>query len=271
MDDNKIQKFIPGAIGAVFNSVVGHPFDTVRVRLQDINSKHSNTFLCMKHIYKTYGIRGFFKGFVPSTLGLMSETSTVFATNIIIREYLKEEHNIEKTNVLQDLLIGGVSGLASSIVSCPFETIKCNLQVNPKYKISIGNIGNLYSGFYAVCLRNIPLYTAFIPIYNYSIEKTSTLYGIEKESLKLYHHGICGGITGVLSWLIIYPFDVIKCNQQISIQKQSMIKTAKNLIIKDGITGLFKGIMPTLARAFPANFALLMGVEIGNRIILPSK
>jgi hypothetical protein len=256
-------KFVNGAIGAIFNSIAGHPFDTIRVIQQDIKSKRLSSINVAKNILKVDGLKGLFRGFIPSTLGLMTETSTVFATNDILRElYIKKYDS--KPNSFEDIVIGGISGLSASFISCPFETIKCNLQVNTP--LSSYSFTKLYSGFWSICLRNIPLYSCFIPIYNLSISSIQNIQNKKYSELSLLDHATAGGITGVLSWTIIYPFDVIKCNQQISVNKLSLIDTASNMIKQRGIGSLYSGINTTIVRAFPANFALLFGVELGRRI-----
>lgn len=254
-------KFVNGAVGAIFNSIMGHPFDTIRVIQQDIKSKELSTIKICKDIIKQDGIKGIFRGFIPSTIGLMTETSTVFATNDILREIYINKYNSDPT-FYHNLLFGGLSGFTASLISCPFETIKCNLQVNTP--LSEYNIRRLYSGFYSICLRNIPLYTCFIPILNLTTNQIQNIQSKQKNELTLLDHATAGGITGILSWLIIYPFDVIKCNQQIS--NTTLKDTIINMVNKRGMSSLYSGINPTLLRAFPANFGLLFGVELGRRL-----
>lgn len=258
MDDFVI-KFIPGSVGAIFNSIVGHPFDTIRVIQQDINGKDKTIRNVVNEIIKNDGIKGIFRGIGPSMFGLMTETSTVFACNDILNKYVCDKYKIDRPSFKQDLLIGSLSGFFASIVSCPFETIKCNLQVNPNYKIKF--TPKLYNGITSICLRNIPLYTCFIPIYN----KSLSIIQKEKKAT-LFENGMAGGFTGMISWFIIYPFDVIKCNQQISTKKYNMYNTIRNMVLKNGIKSLYSGLSATMIRAFPSNFALLTGVEIGRKL-----
>lgn len=263
MDQNYHLKFVNGAVGAIFNSIAGHPFDTIRVIQQDIKSKNISSIDIFKNIIKKDGVSGLFRGFIPSTIGLMTETSTVFAINDILREIYIKKYSHDPS-FYHNLVFGGVSGFGASFISCPFETIKCNLQVNNS--LSTYTLTRLYSGFYSICLRNIPLYTCFMPIYNLTIDKIQYIQEKKKSDLTLLDHATAGGFTGVFSWLIIYPFDVIKCNQQISNTNMTLLETTKNMIQRKGIRSLYAGINATLLRAFPANFGLLFGVELGRRL-----
>mmetsp|Transcript_28414 Transcript_28414/g.41483 ORF Transcript_28414/g.41483 Transcript_28414/m.41483 type:complete len:82 (-) Transcript_28414:131-376(-) len=72
----------------------------------------------------------------------------------------------------------------------------------------------------------------------------------------------------MLGWTAAMPFDVPKTNVQSRYDTKivgsyfpQMIQITK----ERGILGLYNGLGPTLVRAFPANAALFLGVEMGKR------
>eukprot|EP00986_Skeletonema_menzelii_P009608 scaffold4398_cov250-Skeletonema_menzelii.AAC.1 len=72
---------------------------------------------------------------------------------------------------------------------------------------------------------------------------------------------------GMLGWVAAMPFDVPKTNVQASWESKvvgsyfpELIRIAK----ERGVLALYTGLIPTIARAFPANAALFLGVEMGK-------
>lgn len=79
---------------------------------------------------------------------------------------------------------------------------------------------------------------------------------------------ISGGFAGMLGWTVAMPFDVPKTNVQASWNTKvvgSYIPEMVRIGRERGIVGLYNGLGPTLVRAFPANAALFLGVEMGKK------
>lgn len=77
-----------------------------------------------------------------------------------------------------------------------------------------------------------------------------------------------GGLAGMLGWTVAMPFDVPKTNVQSRYDTKvlgSYIPELARIARERGIAGLYSGLGPTLIRAFPANAALFLGVEMGKR------
>lgn len=262
-----LNDFLPGIIGGIMNTYAGHPFDTVRVRMQNINCGYNGSMDCLKKTYKKEGICGIYKGSLVSTCGLMAENSIVFAVNEKLKRNLHNVNGKQSLYLHQDMILGSASGFAASIVSCPFESIKCNLQVSEKKK-SLNETfknKNLFNGFAATCFRTIPYYLFFFPIYTRTIDLMSWIKPKSKQNIIDY--SIAGGLGGAFTWGIVYPMDVIKCNQQLSDKKISIVSMAK-LLYKN--KGLYSGFTPTILRSFPANAGLIFGIET-TKSILESK
>jgi solute carrier family 25 carnitine/acylcarnitine transporter 20/29 len=58
------------------------------------------------------------------------------------------------------------------------------------------------------------------------------------------------------------PFDVIKTRQQNQLSSGSgALALARELVRAEGVAGLYRGLLPALLRAAPANAAIFAGVE----------
>ena len=71
-----------------------------------------------------------------------------------------------------------------------------------------------------------------------------------------------GGLSGVISWLFIFPFDTIKTNMQQN--NTQFIKTTKMLI---ETKSLYNGLGLGLSRAFLLHSFVFLGYEISKRFL----
>lgn len=267
----------PGIVGALCNTYVGHPFDTVRVRMQDISSPYKTATQCLRTTITNEGYKGLFKGSTSSLYASMAENSVVFGVNEVIKRKFYDSGTKSSLSLGQDMMIGSISGFAATIAACPLETIKCNMQINnsncvTKHRSIIEiskelKFSGLYNGFNASCARNIPYYLLFFPLYSRYIKMISDVTKRQKRDQNVLDYAIAGGLSGATTWSIVYPFDVIKCNQQIHRTKIDMMSMSRLLYNTKGIKSFYAGFRPTIVRAFFANTALLFGVEAMNQIL----
>lgn len=70
-----------------------------------------------------------------------------------------------------------------------------------------------------------------------------------------------GGFAGMANWAIAYPFDTVKSRIQSGAMNGSMVSVGKEIVAKQGMGALFKGLETAMVRAFPANAACFLGME----------
>ena len=68
-------------------------------------------------------------------------------------------------SIKEDMLVGSVSGFVGTVASCPFETIKCNMQIDKTKSLRNIKISNLYNGFGASCAEYFLLFTFLSILY----------------------------------------------------------------------------------------------------------
>jgi solute carrier family 25 carnitine/acylcarnitine transporter 20/29 len=259
---DKSNELVSHIIGSIINTYIGHPFDTVKIHMQDTLHKKETIPTHIKSIYKNNGLYGFFRGTTASLYSTIIENSVAFASNDYIKKNLYNVNKNTSLSVTQDLMVGLISGLLATVVACPFETIKCNMQISKNNMYGVWKeyrLKGLYNGLGASCVRNIPFYLLFFPFYTRYIELLSYNNTIDNKLLKC---SLAGGLSGVSSWAVIYPFDCIKSNQQLHTNKISMINMAKSIYIIRGVRGLYSGYIITLVRGFFANAGLVYGIEM---------
>jgi hypothetical protein len=104
---------------------------------------------------------------------------------------------------------------------------------------------------------------------------------IETHETQMYDNVSClvsGGLAGVVSWLITMPIDVLKTTVQAQLsldsdgsagkktaQPPSIVSIAKRGFEMDGYNYFFRGVKPTLMRAFIVNAAVFFGYNQAKR------
>jgi solute carrier family 25 carnitine/acylcarnitine transporter 20/29 len=149
------------------------------------------------------------------------------------------------------------------LINTPFELVKCRQQINSEYFQSTGSVlkeiykldglTGLYRGFCVSLIRDVPTYGLYFWIYYALKDKWGD------SSFKLM---TAGGISGVVTWAISYPFDTLKTIIQGQKVKMTQLQAFKIVQAERGIAGLFDGLKPALIRAYFANAIIFYTNEI---------
>jgi|TARA_Y100000816_G_scaffold291908_1_gene284928 solute carrier family 25 carnitine/acylcarnitine transporter 20/29 len=224
MDNVFISSFIAGS----FQTLMGHPLDTVKTRIQ-LNNK--NGLYLITQLIKNEGIMSLYKGASLPLLGGCVQNAVLFST----------EHHILNICNNNHYYSGFISGFCSSFIMCPVELIKCKFQSNTN-KLYFKNIYDsfkikhmsFYNGLFMTIVRDSFGFSIYFGSYNY---------------LQYYNNNplINGGIAGIFSWIYSYPFDVIKTIQQTNDLK--FLDVYNTIKPKQYI----KGIHTVLIRSFLVN------------------
>lgn len=235
-----ISSFFAGAI----QTLIGHPLDTIKTRIQIDNSNFTKVIKTVKY---NEGYLYLYKGAFMPLIG-----------NCILNSFLFT-HHYSINNIINNHYISGFyTGFISGIILSPFELIKCNLQNNrTKNKMKIIDIIQQIKSKQIILHNGIGL-TALRDSIGLSI-----YFGVY-ESLQYYINNplINGGIAGSLSWIYSYPIDVIKTKKQVS--NKILISILKNTKYKNYING----ISIVILRAFIVNAGLFYTYDKINKYLI---
>ena len=187
-------------------------------------------------------------------------------------------------------LCGMAAGMVQSIFLCPMEHIKCRVQVDTAHKyrgtahacysiIQEHGIKALNRGMGATLYREVPsfgMYFVSYDIVKVYIEKTlqqmnknnsinSNIAANNNEHAHAYiASALAGGISGVLAWLVTYPFDVIKTHIQTSplkLPSKGTWAVGRELVQNHGWKYMFRGLGVCLFTAVPVNAVIFPTYE----------
>jgi len=294
----RVRNFIAGYCSGICLVLVGHPFDTIKVRLQTegTSGKFKGPIHCLKETFANEGIKGVYKGMsAPLVLtgginaimfGIQFNIASEFASRRLGPGYTQAQIK-QKVATEDHVKAAFFSGFLISFIVTPIEGVKARLQVQYKtgegsYKGPIdcakrvyqelGLTKGIYRGWLPVAFSRMSNYSYF-GSYAYISATVRSQFNIPKgEKLPFLASLFAGGMAGFMYWLSCYPMDVIK-NRMMTApdtlppRYSGTWHAAKTIYTKEGLRAFFAGFTPCAMRAFPANGAAFVGFEVALRIM----
>ncbi|EMC99409.1 hypothetical protein BAUCODRAFT_31729 [Baudoinia panamericana UAMH 10762] len=289
--------FVAGVFSGIAKLSVGHPFDTIKVRLQTApRSQFRGPLDCVLQTVRYEGIVGFYKGATPPLLGWMCMDSLMLGSLTLYRRLLNEQvfqplrarptssHGGTSDDESKRLptvghgIAGMFAGWTVSFIAAPVEHVKARLQI--QYQASKHD--RLYSGPVDCTKRLLKahgvqglwhglsatlLFRTFFFFWWGSYDVFTRWFQQHTTMSTPAINFWAGGLSAQIFWLTSYPSDVVK--QRIMTdsldpgrRKYARWRDAAQAVWREGgVKGFWRGFLPCFLRAFPANGAALVAFE----------
>lgn len=281
IDNLRIAKdLFAGTVSGIAQVLVGQPFDTIKVRLaSDTTGLYKDTTDALKQLISKEGPFALYKGTLTPLIGVGACVSIQFAAN----EYMKRVvfHGQTHLSFSQYYISGSVAGLTNSLLATPIEHIRTRLQTQIQGKLgpldmikkiyNQGGVGLLNRGFFPCALRESHGLGVYFMTFEYLVKRDQLSSNIERKDIPGLRLCLYGALSGYTMWLTAYPIDYIKSRLQTDSLATPKYKNSLD-VIKDtlkttGVKGFFRGFVPTILRAGPANAATFYTFELTMRVI----
>ena len=169
----------------------------------------------------------------------------------------------------------------SLVIYNPVELMKVRAQTNRVENIVYRQvarviyrqegIGGFYRGFGALWWRDVPGWAVYFWAYDFlkrvsgldEARKNGTEYTKLNFAIKLW----AAGVAGQISWLVCYPFDLIKTRIQCTTSRKMTIReVCRQMYVNEGVGSFFKGLSVCLGRSFYVNAVTLPCFDYLNEI-----
>eukprot|EP00761_Pharyngomonas_kirbyi_P009021 gb/GECH01009036.1/.p1 GENE.gb/GECH01009036.1/~~gb/GECH01009036.1/.p1 ORF type:complete len:350 (+),score=70.46 gb/GECH01009036.1/:1-1050(+) len=273
-DMHPVKNFIAGNSGGIVGVLVGHPLDTIRVRIQtqksSSNRPYKGVFDCFTRTVYEEGWTGLYKGVAPPILAVGFQKAVSFTVNHQlkclfgvesgkIKESGKHSDRVFDEDFKYVMLAGAMAGFANSLISCPVDQLKIRLQVQKHPDVasqfrqawkriremyqegSVFSHRGVYRGWSITAFRDVVGFLAYFPVYEatHMFLRNSIVSHDKHRNMtmpeKISVCGLSGGIAGCSTWVAMIPFDVIKSRLQ-----SDRIDNPKYYNIKDCMIRSFK-------------------------------
>ena len=192
-------------------TILGHPLDTIKVRLQAAQRPDLGTVACGLQMLRKEGPAAFGKGLGPPLTNAVLMNTLMF---VCFREARKRLPD----GTLGSLLAGLFSGVVTAGLSTPFDLVKIQAQLGNQadgrrlfLQLARTNPRLLYTGHVANLGREGVFTAVYLGLYDALREIVS---GPSGPGLSLGLVAATSATTGALAWVASYPFDVVKSLQQ---------------------------------------------------------
>ncbi|KAI1646922.1 solute carrier family 25 member 45 [Daldinia loculata] len=265
--------YISGAVGIL----IGNPLDLIKVRLQ-ARDGIPGTQTVTSYARQFESKSALLAGTAAPVLGYGALNALLFVSYNRSEAAINTALNCQ-SNLWTTWFAGAVGGLATWAVSTPTELIKCRAQLSspPASSWSIAKqvfktegIRGLYFGGVVTALRDSIGYGFYFWSYELSSKwaesSRQNAPDFSQDAAKVL---LCGGLAGIVTWVSIFPLDVIKTRVQaqtfnatktpllncpMSTQRRlGAIEIAKAAYKEEGMRVFFRGLTVCSVRAFVVN------------------
>ena len=259
---------LAGGVGGLSSLVVGHPFDTVKVRLQTMRGsgcgppQYKNARDCLLKILRNEGAGTLFRGMSGLAYTSVPRFALIFYANSWGRLLAMKPG--EKDVQLKHILLGGVfsqlgksgqarlltkylsSAVVAPTVTAPMERVKVLLQVFPtkfsgqrdclSYILRTEGWQGLFRGSLLTVARDIPAFCSYFATY----ETLRSVVATEEDEVGVVMTAIIGAISGVVGWAVELPADNVKNSYQVSLGRRSLSWTVRDILAQGGVKQLYR-------------------------------
>ncbi|EDQ92149.1 uncharacterized protein MONBRDRAFT_23012 [Monosiga brevicollis MX1] len=265
-----------------------------QVRLQTAHTPGATIMGTVLNIARQDGLLAFYRGVGPPLLGVGALNAILFSaygatSRLLSAGAHRDSHSYgvimasgSSNWVHISASPGTVAGGFCSLISTPTELLKCRVQLAQReghgqtstwrelVKIfrTKGPQG-VFKGTGITMLRDAPSFGAYFIIYEYFRRLT---YRLEAGPVEAFAVAIFnGGMAGALSWLTVYPLDVIKTHLQTQDLDRprytGVVDCARQLYRTHGLRVFGNGLASCLLRAFPLNGVTFAVYELSSNLL----
>ncbi|XP_062510099.1 uncharacterized protein LOC134186199 [Corticium candelabrum] len=240
-----------GCLYGTTSVAVGHPFDTIKTKMQAQAGFEKTTMLqTLTRTLRTQGIKGLYRGCIPPLWGSGIFRSTQFAVfeaayTFMDGTFVTKE--IPNTGGLQiRVVLGGViASSARAVIETPLELAKVRRQTGQTWSFN-----RLYQGFGVTWIRTVGLMTTYFILID----------SIRRHYNDLFQRPLIGpflvsGFAATFAWWVVWPFENMKSQVQADYGEKMPLWKRMQLTVREkgGFFALYRGIGPGSVRSFIAN------------------
>jgi hypothetical protein len=133
------------------------------------------------------------------------------------------------------------------------QVAKIRRQIGESWKFK-----GLFKGLSVNLYRNVPLLSSF-----FVFVEISKRFDIEPS----WRPFVTGSVCATMAWTLVWPFDVLKSQEQGSLEKKSISERASRLWREHGLKGFFRGYGPGAVRSLIANgLSMVVYVKVKTQL-----
>ena len=265
------QRFLAGTVSGAALTAVGHPLDTLRVKLQ---VEGGGLLSVLRALWRAEGARGLYRGFLPPLLltGLVNTVLWGVQFSLVDELAARGEGGNGTTRAM---LAAVPASIASAALVAPMELVKTRQQTSATLRQPVRALlrevlrregpRGLFRGFGIVCCCRLFGGWGYFGGNAYALEALTSALPPQGVGGRTRNTLLAGGFAGVCYWALAMPFDTVKSTLMALEEGQGMRVTARKIYARGGALGFYRGFSAAVLRALPANAAAFTAFDITMR------
>lgn len=262
------------------------PIDPKKIKWfkRPIPGHFTGTFDALIKISRTEGMLSLWSGLPPTLLMAIPATVVYFTVYDRLRAGLWSWHGSKDQPIWIPAFCGATARCIAASVISPLEMVRTKMQSRrlsyPEVTRAViqlvkhEGLLSLWRGLGPTLMRDVPFSSIYWASYEFMKQYFEQTTPDKKFSL------IAGALAGSMAAISTLPFDVAKTHRQIELgerdlligqtnnsQPKAMKKTSqllKDIYRRNGITGLFSGIVPRVIKVAPSCAIMITCYESGK-------
>jgi len=271
-----VNELMAGSVGGAAQVLVGQPLDTIKTRAQIApKGMFKGPMDILGQTLRKEGFFALYKGMASPLIGIAGVNSLLFASYGISKRIISP---FPQLTLPETSLAGAMAGASNAILASPVEMFKVRMQgqygaatdkrlrdVASEMWSQWGFRKGMMRGYWITVAREIPAYAGFYTAFEFTKRRFQSTYGPQLPVWALLSSGATGGIA---YWLACYPLDVVKSRVQLrptpptGTPVQYIAHELKAIVAESGLSGLFRGLSPSLIRSIPAAASTFAAFEL---------
>ncbi|CAB9512442.1 Congested-like trachea protein [Seminavis robusta] len=282
-----LENFVAGFSSGVTGTVIGYPLDLLKTRMQvaskDYKPGTSPTMWRMSvSILKNEGIRGLFKGLMAPLVSISFLSSTTFGSYT----WLRRKVGAQKGWDVRNAVAAGVTAPVMSWVTTMEGVVRTQMQMDNVGKkqyhgswhclttiSKVHGVHTLFTGLAVTTLRDAAYLCAYFYVYE-GLKATLTGNGFQNNYFTVRPElavPLAGGTAGAMAWLCSFPVDCVRAgvqgqnleiNANTNPHRKKGRQVFQELMASRGIRALYRGVAPTIMRAFIVSSSRFSAYEV---------
>ncbi|NXY01563.1 S2540 protein, partial [Pteruthius melanotis] len=233
-------------------------------------------------IIRIEGIKSLWSGLPPTLIMAVPTTAIYFTCYDQLCEALKNRSGKHDEHI--PVIAGSLSRFGSATVVSPLELIRTRMQYRRlsykqlylcvSTKVAADGWLSLWGGWTSTVLRDVPFSALYW--YNYERFKKMMCKEVGANEPTFFISFTSGAASGSIAAVITQPFDVMKTHRQTQLWESETLKSKllrdrtstwaviRRILARNGITGLYAGIIPRLIKVAPACAIMISTYEYGK-------
>ncbi|XP_046828655.1 calcium-binding mitochondrial carrier protein SCaMC-2 isoform X1 [Vespa velutina] len=256
---------LAGGIAGGVSRTCTAPLDRIKVYLQVHGTRHCNISSCFRYMLREGGITSLWRGNGINVLKIGPETALKFMAYEQIKRAIKG-NDTRELGLYERFMAGSMAGGISQSAIYPLEVLKTRLALRKTGEFSSiidaakkiykqGGWKSFYRGYIPNLIGILPY--AGIDLAVYETLKNSYLRTHKKdEQPAFWLLLLCGTASSTAGQVCSYPLALVRTKLQAEISTGSdantMIGVFKDILKREGIRGLYRGITPNFLKVAPA-------------------